>query len=106
MREGDDVREHIDSFFDVKDKLDEMEVTINDDRLSIMLVDSLSDSFENFRCAMESWDELPTPEDLKIKIMEEFQARMNKQEEEKVQSAMITKPAYKRGRDQSNNSVR
>lgn len=58
MKEGDDVREHIAAFFDVKDKLDEMGVNINDDLLSIMLLDSLPEAFEKFRCAMESREQL------------------------------------------------
>ncbi|GLV49856.1 hypothetical protein CBL_20985, partial [Carabus blaptoides fortunei] len=38
----------------------------------------LPDSFENFRCAIESRDELPKLEALKIKLMEEFDARKSK----------------------------
>ena len=81
MEENDDIKQHLDSFFDVKDKLDEMDVEVNDDLLSIMLLDSLPETFENFRCAMESRDQLPSPEDLKVKILEEFQARNTKKEE-------------------------
>ena len=42
MEEDGDIKHHLDSFFDVKDKLDEMNVEVNDDLLSIMLLDSFS----------------------------------------------------------------
>jgi gag-polypeptide of LTR copia-type len=42
-----------------------------------MLLYSLPPSFENFRCAIESRDELPTPEVLRVKIVEESDARKN-----------------------------
>jgi hypothetical protein len=75
MEESGDVREHIDMFFDAVDKLQEMEVEINRDLLAIMLLYSLPDSFENFRCAIESRDHLPTPDVLRVKIIEESNAR-------------------------------
>jgi len=77
MENGGDVRDHIRKFFDAIDKLGEMEVDIHPDLLSIMLLYSLLSSYENFRCAIESRDELPTPETLRIKIVEESEARLN-----------------------------
>ena len=76
-----------------------MDIVVNDDLLSIMPLDSLPDTFENFRCAMESRDDLPKPDDLRIKIMEEYQARVNKHEEE-MPNAMIAKSNYKKGKEQ------
>jgi len=61
-------------FFDTVDKLGDMDVNIND-LLSIMLLYSLSVSYENFRCAMETRDELFKAEVLKVKILEEDNAR-------------------------------
>uniref|UniRef100_W8B6G9 Retrovirus-related Pol polyprotein from transposon TNT 1-94 n=1 Tax=Ceratitis capitata TaxID=7213 RepID=W8B6G9_CERCA len=75
LDEGDDVKEHIAKFFDAVDKLESMNVQINGDLLSIMLLYSLPSTYENFRCAIESRDELPTAEVLKIKIIEESEAR-------------------------------
>jgi len=75
MSEGEDVKGHIAHFFDAVDKLESMDVQINGDLLSIMLLYSLPNSFENFRCAIESRDNLPNAEQLKIKIIEEFDAR-------------------------------
>lgn len=54
-----------------------MDVVINSDLLAIMLLYSLPSSFENFRCAIESRDELPALEVLKVKIIEESEARKN-----------------------------
>ncbi len=99
MEEDGDIKHHLDSFFDVKDKLDEMNVEVNDDLLSIMLLDSLPENFENFRCAMESRDDLPKPEDLRIKIMEEYQARMNKCEE----NVPNVPNSYKKGKEHYKN---
>lgn len=36
-----------------------------------MLLHSLPENFDNFRCAIESRDNLPDPEALKIKILDE-----------------------------------
>ena len=75
MEEGDDLKNHLSGFFEAVDKLQSMDVEINGDLLSIMLLHSLPSSFENFRCAIESRDVLPDTETLKIKIVEEFHAR-------------------------------
>lgn len=64
--------------FDAVDKLEEMEITVNEDLLTILLLYSLPASFKNFRCAIESQDELPTPEVLKVKVLEESDARNSK----------------------------
>ncbi|EGI68269.1 Retrovirus-related Pol polyprotein from transposon TNT 1-94, partial [Acromyrmex echinatior] len=90
MADGEDVREHIRTFFDAVDKLTEMEVIINPDLLAILLLYSLPSQYENFRCAIESRDELPTPEALRIKIIEKSDVR--KKDNILVQNAMAIKP--------------
>lgn len=77
MSDGGDVKDHLGKFFDAVDKLEEMEVKIDNDLSSIMLLYSLPEKFENFRCAIESRDSLPAPEALRIKITEECEARLN-----------------------------
>ena len=62
VTEGNDVRDHLNDFFDSVDKLADIEIAINPDLLTVMLLYSLPGSFENFRCAIESRDNLPTPE--------------------------------------------
>lgn len=90
MQDGDDVRHHVRKFFDAVDKLSEMEVDINADLLAILLLYSLPVSFSNFRCAIESRDTLPTPETLRIKIIEESDARTN-DTQGAIQNAMAAK---------------
>ena len=60
MAEGDDVREHLANFFGSVDKLDDVHENINPDLLTILLLRSLPASFEIFRLAIESRNELTT----------------------------------------------
>jgi len=66
------LREHLNKFFAV-DKLSKMEVMINSDLLTIMM----PPNFENFQCAIESRDELPSPKTFRIKITEESKQLSN-----------------------------
>jgi len=75
---NDDIREHIDKFIEIIDKLAMMDITIHKDLQSAMLLNSLPENYENFRCAIESRDDLPDLENLKIKILEEFETRHQK----------------------------
>jgi len=52
-----------------------MNVNIPRDLLALILMNRLPRSFQNFRCAMELCDILPNIETLRIKIIEEFEAR-------------------------------
>lgn len=76
--EGTSVRDHVRSFFDIVDRLKDLDIEINNDMLSIILLYSLPEEYDNFRCAIESRDELPKPESLKIKVIEESDARQSK----------------------------
>lgn len=75
MAEGNDIRDHLSGFFDTVDKLGDMDIEINQDLLTVMVLYSLPSTFENFRCAIESRDNLPTPDSLRTKIIEESDAR-------------------------------
>lgn len=86
LEDGGDVKEHIALFFDAVDKLESMLISINGDLLAIMLFYSLPSSYENFRCAIESRDGLPSADALKVKIIEESEAR--KQNSSDVVAAM------------------
>jgi len=94
MHDGEDIREHLRKFFDAVDKLGDMNVDVNADLLAILLLYILPSSFENFRCAIESRDSLPTPEVLRVKIVEEFDARGNANGGT-TNAMMIGKPVYK-----------
>lgn len=54
-----------------------MDIPIADDLLSILLLYSVPNTYENFRCAIESRDQLPTPDALKIKLLEQANSRHN-----------------------------
>lgn len=95
MHDGDDPREHSRRFFDIVDKLAELEVDINKELLAVMLLRSLPEKFENFRCAMSSRDELPSLETLSIKIAEEFDARREESSRDRVHNAMIAGKSHK-----------
>ena len=77
MSADTEVRDYLNEFFDTVDKLSEIGIEINPDQLVIMVLYSLPESFENFRCAIESRDELPAPEALRSKTIEESDARKN-----------------------------
>ncbi|GBN68456.1 hypothetical protein AVEN_146447-1 [Araneus ventricosus] len=75
METGSDVRDHIRKFFDFIDKLQDLDIAIDEDLTSVMLLYSLPTNFETFRVAIESRDELPKLDRLRIKIIDEWQSR-------------------------------
>lgn len=78
MQEEDDLKKHIADFFDAVKKLKEIGLVVIDELLAILLLYSLPDSFAMFRTAMESRDELPSTELLKVKIVEDHEGRKSK----------------------------
>jgi len=52
-----------------------MQIDIHPDILTTMFVYSLLSSFDNFKCAIETRNELSTPDTLHIKIVEKNEAR-------------------------------
>jgi len=75
MADDENVRDYLANFFQTTDKLREMDINIPQDLIALMLMNSLPPSFENFRCAIESRDVLPNLENLRVKIIEECEAR-------------------------------
>lgn len=90
----DDVREHLNNFMDIVDKLADMGVDLHPDLVSIMMLYSLPATYENFRIAVETRDTLPKPEELKIKICEESDARKNTESTEFEQAYYSKKNKY------------
>lgn len=88
LKNGEDMRDHIRNFFDVVDKLQEMEIEINNDLLTILLFYSIPDEYESFRIAIETQEKLPESEALKIKLLEEYEARKRNTKED-VAGAMF-----------------
>ncbi len=93
MTDNGDPNDHLRSFFDAVDKLKKLEIVINDELLSITLLYSLPDAYENFRVAIESRDVLPSSEALRIKITEEHMARTAKGDS--AASALIANSRHK-----------
>jgi len=82
MPEGGDIKDHLNDLLDAVDKLQSMNVEINGDMLAIIILYSLPSSFDTFRCAIESRDDLSDAETLKIKLIEESEARRQKSSED------------------------
>jgi hypothetical protein len=85
------MRDHIRNFFDVVDKLEEMERCIINDFLAILLLYSIPDEYENFRIAIETLEKLPQLEALKIKLLEEYEARKRNSKENVSDAMFISK---------------
>lgn len=102
MQNDSDVRKHLRRYFDTVDKLHEIGVEIDQDLLSTLLLISLPSEFDNFRCAIESRDELPTLEVLRVKVMEEANARQGIARDS-TSNAMFAKRHYKKPQKKSEN---
>ncbi|KAG8237990.1 hypothetical protein J437_LFUL017067 [Ladona fulva] len=77
--ESDDVRTQLMDFFDIAAQLEGLNIAVHPELLTIMLLNGLPASFDVFRGAIEARDELPRPEWLREKILEEFDSRNQKQ---------------------------
>lgn len=95
MQGNTDVRTHLNLFFDTVDKINEIGVEIDGDLLSTLLLISLPSDFENFRCAVEARDALPTLDTLRVKIVEEADARKGIASNN-TSNAMYAKKQYKK----------
>uniref|UniRef100_A0A5S6R2L1 CCHC-type domain-containing protein n=1 Tax=Trichuris muris TaxID=70415 RepID=A0A5S6R2L1_TRIMR len=96
MKEGDDVKDHLTSFFNCVDKLKEMGSIIDDDLLSIMMLLTLPATYDSFKQAIEARDDLPKPEVLKVKILESAENR--KLSLDKSDALLIKKTAHRNGK--------
>lgn len=63
------------AFFEAVARLKEIGLIVNKKVLAILLLYSLPESFENFRCAIETRDELLDSETLRVQILEEYESR-------------------------------
>ena len=77
MSGSEDMSDHLNNFFSHADKLKEMDIVVADDLLSVLLLHGIPNTYENFKCAIELRDQLPTPDALKIKLLEEANSRHN-----------------------------
>lgn len=89
MKDEDDMRTHLADFSDIVDKLEDLELKINPELVTILMLYSVPENYESFRVAIETREKLPTPEELKIKLLEEFQSRKRINVEEVSTTAMF-----------------
>lgn len=78
MKETASMECHLKEFSEVCDNLQEVDVIIPEELLIIILLCSLSDSYENFVIAMESRDVLPRISSLKMKLLEDEARRADR----------------------------
>lgn len=76
---------------DAMDKSGDMEIAINPDLLTVLLLYSPSGSFENCRCAIVSRDNVPTPESVSKQIIKEYNARKNNPRGETSDATFLNK---------------
>ena len=75
MKENETINEHINIFFSIVDKLKEMAICVTDDLLLILLLYSTPENYEKFKHVIEARDDQPKPDALKIKLLEEWEAK-------------------------------
>jgi len=73
--DGEDMEKHIKDFSEVVHQLNEIAIDIPEEILSIILLSSLPNAYDNFVIAIEARDKLPSIETLKVKLLEEAQRR-------------------------------
>ncbi|UYV66573.1 hypothetical protein LAZ67_4002149, partial [Cordylochernes scorpioides] len=71
MNPNERLQDYLNKFSSLADRLSEMDAQVPEDFLSILLLCSLPESYEGFRTAIETRDELPSFEALKVKMLEE-----------------------------------
>lgn len=98
MHEGKSVREHLSSFMETVDKLQQVYIEINRDLLAVMVLHSLPDSYESFCCVIKSRHSLPEIDGLMEKMVKESYARDHRNADRSVAGAMIAKSTYNHGR--------
>lgn len=78
--DGQPYAQQINDFSGLVESLKEIDSSMTEDFISIVLLCSLPDSFDSFVVAMESRDKLPTYEQFKVKILEERNHRGERQQ--------------------------
>jgi hypothetical protein len=96
------ITQHVNDFTSKAGQLEEVGIEIPNELLSIMLLNSLPEEYENFSVAIESRDDIPTLEVLKAKLKEK-EARQNNRdaktgEGDKKSDALLARGSASRGK--------
>lgn len=75
MEDDEDFRHRLDKFSSAVEQLEGMKIEIPNDMLVVLILKGLPQSYENFRCAIRSKDNLPNREVLIGKIQDEQKSR-------------------------------
>ena len=75
LSEKGDPKEFLDSFFERRDKLVLCDLKIPSEVYSTVLTLALPPSYDGLVCAMESRDELPPPDDIRLKVLNQAKSR-------------------------------
>ncbi|KAG8239408.1 hypothetical protein J437_LFUL019165 [Ladona fulva] len=75
---GDDIRSQLMDFFDISVQLESLDIAVNLELLTIILLNSLLANFDVFRGAIQARDKFLRPEWLRDKILEEVESRNQK----------------------------
>ena len=89
------MRDHLSTYLEIVAKLETMEVEINGELLSVMLLQTLPASFDKFRCAIKSRDKLPDAESLIVKIFNESESKKQHSAGSEF-GAMFAKKSYQK----------
>lgn len=102
IQPGQLMQGHLDTFMELIDQLTSMDMKLPDMFLSVLLLVSLGETYDNFVVAMSSRDELPPVAVLKIKLMEEEERKKHDVELTstvmKIQGDKKLKPRKKGGK--------
>ncbi|XP_060819569.1 uncharacterized protein LOC132909010 isoform X3 [Bombus pascuorum] len=71
MQEDEEMDNHIINFSTLISKLRKIHIFIQDDIASILLLNSVSNSYEDFKIAVETEEQFPSFEDMKIRLLQE-----------------------------------
>lgn len=102
MGENSSMSQHFNNYFDLFEKLVEVDIKLQDELLTIILLSSLPKEYENFVIAIESRDELPKVNVLKTKLIEEGKRREGSVVQDSGEMAFFAKqrklPSHSQGR--------
>lgn len=91
MADDGNMSEHINNFSSIVDKLGEAGIELNEELVTIILLSSLPTQYEQFVVAMETRDNLPSLQGLKVKLLEESERKLQKDGEKIQQTAFAAK---------------